>query len=139
MNELPPDSTRLRAILSHLDHQLADTETVTTYLRLQRQAVQRALAAAERQTIRRPSAPKRRTPTADAKPSNPPSTGFVVERRDRGDAPKGAVIHTSSCSWSPRDARPVEVAFARDALAKDQHFFAACSFCRPDNALGFFE
>ncbi|WP_405910236.1 MULTISPECIES: DUF6233 domain-containing protein [unclassified Streptomyces] len=83
--------------------------------------------------------PKRRPSAADAESSDPPSSGFVVERRDRGDATKGAIIHTTDCSWSPHNARPVEVRLARDALAKDARFFEACSFCRPDNALGFLE
>lgn len=139
MNELPPDPARLRVILAHLENQLADAETIATYLRLQQEAVKRALASTERQATPRPSpsAPKPR-PSA-AEPSSPPSTGFVVERRDQGDATKGAVIHTSDCSWSPRDARPVEVGLARDVLAKDERFFTACTFCRPDNALEYFE
>ncbi|MER6443535.1 hypothetical protein ABT275_45895, partial [Streptomyces sp. NPDC001185] len=42
MSDMPPDSARLRAILAHLDRQLADTDTIRTYLRLQREEVQRA-------------------------------------------------------------------------------------------------
>ncbi len=45
MSELPPDSPRLRAILAHLDKQLAENETAGIYLRLQRRAV---LAVLER-------------------------------------------------------------------------------------------
>ncbi|MFI5814959.1 hypothetical protein ACIA7S_28870 [Streptomyces sp. NPDC051643] len=48
MSDLPPDPARLRAILAHLDRQLADTDTIRTYLRLQREQVQRALHAAGR-------------------------------------------------------------------------------------------
>ncbi|MDF3142984.1 MULTISPECIES: hypothetical protein [unclassified Streptomyces] len=48
MNESPPDPARPRVILAHLDKQLADIETVGVYLCLQRDAVQRALATAER-------------------------------------------------------------------------------------------
>ncbi|MFF4316920.1 hypothetical protein ACWDFR_39180 [Streptomyces sp. 900105755] len=61
MNELPPDAPRLRAILAYLDKQLADTDTVATYLRLQSGAVVAALSRAERMAIPRPviSAPKR--------------------------------------------------------------------------------
>lgn len=61
MNELPPDPPRLRAILAHLDKQIADTETVATYLRLQRHAVLTAISRAELKAIPRPviSAPKR--------------------------------------------------------------------------------
>src|ERR1041384_1991749 len=42
MSALPPDAPRLRAILHHLDQQIADSETVARYLRLQRDAVAEA-------------------------------------------------------------------------------------------------
>ena len=51
---LPPDPTRLRVILAHLDKQMADHETIATYLRLQRDAVQEAITEAE--TRRKPRA-----------------------------------------------------------------------------------
>ncbi|MFD8741288.1 hypothetical protein ACFV06_41210, partial [Streptomyces sp. NPDC059618] len=54
MSELPPDPQRLRAILAHLDQQIAHTETIGTYLRLQRDAVQAALDRAEHPPARRP-------------------------------------------------------------------------------------
>ncbi|MGQ5640515.1 MULTISPECIES: hypothetical protein [unclassified Streptomyces] len=44
----PPDPPRLRAILAHLEKQLAENETVGIYLCLQRQAVLTALAHTER-------------------------------------------------------------------------------------------
>ena len=47
MSELPPDPPRLRVILAHLNQQLTANETVGIYLRLQRDAVQNALARAE--------------------------------------------------------------------------------------------
>ncbi|WP_435279375.1 hypothetical protein [Streptomyces sp. 1222.5] len=49
MNELPPDPSRLRAILAYLDQRIAETESVATYLRLQTTAVRQALTAAEKQ------------------------------------------------------------------------------------------
>jgi hypothetical protein len=36
MSALPPDAPRLHAIMAFLDKQIADNETVGTYLRLQR-------------------------------------------------------------------------------------------------------
>ncbi|AVH56500.1 hypothetical protein C4B68_12785 [Streptomyces dengpaensis] len=56
MNELPPDPARLRTILAHLEAQLADEETVVTYLRLQQDAVRHALAVAEARRNRRSAA-----------------------------------------------------------------------------------
>jgi hypothetical protein len=47
MPDLPPDPPRLRAILAHLDKQLAENETAGISLRLQRQAVLTALEHAE--------------------------------------------------------------------------------------------
>ncbi|MEU8718632.1 hypothetical protein [Streptomyces sp. NPDC048663] len=44
MSELPPDTPCLRAILTHPEKQIADTDTIGTYLRLQRGAVQVALS-----------------------------------------------------------------------------------------------
>ncbi|MER7226466.1 hypothetical protein [Streptomyces rubradiris] len=43
MTELPPDPPRLRAILAHLDRQVAENDTIGRYLRLQRDAVRRHL------------------------------------------------------------------------------------------------
>jgi hypothetical protein len=45
---LPPDPGRLRIILAFLNEQFAENETLTTYLRIQRDAVHEALARAER-------------------------------------------------------------------------------------------
>jgi hypothetical protein len=64
MSDLPPDPARLRAILAHLDRPLADTDTLRTYLRLQREQVQQALHAA------RPA----RSPRPQTRPARPPAT-----------------------------------------------------------------
>jgi hypothetical protein len=57
-NELSPDPPRLRAILAHLDKQLAENETVGIYLSLQRDAVRAALARAEAPPLRAAAAPR---------------------------------------------------------------------------------
>ncbi|MFI1764180.1 DUF6233 domain-containing protein [Streptomyces sp. NPDC020800] len=62
MSELPPDLPRLRAILAYLDRQVTDNETVGVYLRLRREAAQKAVAAAEERAATerpRPSRPRR--------------------------------------------------------------------------------
>ncbi|MFF5438765.1 hypothetical protein [Streptomyces achromogenes] len=48
MTELPPGPPRLRAILAHLDRQVAQTDTIGRYLHLQRDTVRKALAAPSR-------------------------------------------------------------------------------------------
>ncbi|WP_217546427.1 DUF6233 domain-containing protein [Streptomyces sp. GbtcB6] len=134
---LPPDPARLRVILAHLDKQMADHETVGTYLRLQHDAVQAALSRAERRAIPKPviSAPKRPT-GARRETSGQPSTGYVVERNNPRDATAGAVIHAAGCDRAPHDARPAGIEVARKALANDPRFFTACEHCRPDTELG---
>ncbi|MGW3101335.1 DUF6233 domain-containing protein [Streptomyces sp. NPDC001100] len=138
MNELPPDLPRLRAILAYLDQQLAQQETIGTYLRLQRRDVERAIARADRAAIPRPPlvVPKRPRSVTRAETGGHPSTGYVLERRDRHDATKGAVIHVADCDRTPRDVRPVEPGLARKVLTKDRPHFDACEFCRPDTELG---
>ncbi|MEU2875035.1 hypothetical protein [Streptomyces sp. NPDC007070] len=43
---LPPDPPRLRMILAYLERQIAETDVVGMYLRLQRDAVRKELASA---------------------------------------------------------------------------------------------
>ncbi|MGY4966789.1 DUF6233 domain-containing protein [Streptomyces sp. 900105245] len=137
MNELPPDPSRLRAILAYLDQRIAETETVATYLRLQTRAVRHALAAVEK----RPSNDRRLPPT----PSQPRSAleapapqggGYVVEKQVHAGHPLGAAVHRADCTVIQRDANPIGADDARQALTGDAKFFRACEFCRPDTALG---
>ncbi|MGW2705419.1 hypothetical protein [Streptomyces sp. NPDC001340] len=64
MSELPPDPPRLRQILAYLDEQLAKTEAIAIYLRLQRDKVKAALARAEgpaqQERPRQPERPMRK-------------------------------------------------------------------------------
>jgi hypothetical protein len=134
MNDLPPDAPRLREILAHLDGALAETEAVGIYLQLQRQAVQRALAAADRPARDPGPAP---TP-APARPAveAPRPTGYMVEKRLQEGHPLGAAIHVAGCRQTERETRPVTADEARQALIGDAKFFRACDFCQPRAALG---
>ncbi|MGW7241525.1 DUF6233 domain-containing protein [Streptomyces sp. NPDC054804] len=141
MNELPPDPPRLRAILAHLDKQIADTETVATYLRLQHRDVLAAISRAERKATPRPapSAPQR-PPTPTLAPagrrdsgSRPPSR-FIIERPT--GTSKAALIHTSTCLRGFTGSRPIEADAVRQVLMNDPKGFTACDACRPDTELG---
>ncbi|MFJ5307456.1 DUF6233 domain-containing protein [Streptomyces sp. NPDC088350] len=138
MNDLPPDLPRLRVILAYLDQQLTEQETIGIYLRLQRRDVERAIAHADRAAIPRSSlvVPTRPPSATRAETGDRPSSGYVLERRDRRDATKGAVIHVADCDRTPHDVRPVEPGLARKVLTNDRPFFDACEFCRPDTELG---
>ncbi|MEU6231359.1 DUF6233 domain-containing protein [Streptomyces sp. NPDC047042] len=129
MNELPPDPRRLRAILSHLDHQLAANETIATYLRLQRDAVHRALTAAE-------PAP---TPQQRPQPPPRPKSAYISEQATHQGHPLGCTIHVGGCVMATRPVTGLTAEEARGALSKDARFFHPCEFCRPDTALGILE
>jgi hypothetical protein len=131
MTELPPDPPRLRAILAHLEQQLADTETVGIYLRLQVDAVRKALTAAERPAPGRQQLPQSRP--ALAAPA--PTSGYKVEKVRREGHPLSAVIHRADCI-PQRGTRPISADDARAALSRDRGFFRACDLCRPDTELG---
>ncbi|SEE30908.1 hypothetical protein SAMN04490357_7619 [Streptomyces misionensis] len=68
MPGLPPDPPCLRAILAHLKRQVAETETIGIYLRLQRDEVRKALARASSAPTRagtpQRSEPQQHTPLA---------------------------------------------------------------------------
>jgi hypothetical protein len=138
MSALPPDAPRLRAILHHLDQQIADSETVARYLRLQRDAVAEALARAEGEAPRQPQPrPRQQRPAAlpafTGSRRGGEATGFVVERQPKGTAREPVRIHTGDC---PRPARthPIAGQDARAALLDPT--VEACRFCRPDTELG---
>ncbi|MFJ3812305.1 DUF6233 domain-containing protein [Streptomyces sp. NPDC090073] len=134
MTELPPDVPRLREILAHLDGALAETEAVGIYLRLQRQAVQRALAAADRPA--RGPGPAHAAAAARPAVEAPRPAGYMVEQRLQAGHPLGAAIHVAGCRQTERETRPVSADDARAALSKDGAFFRACDFCQPRAALG---
>ncbi|MEU6068617.1 MULTISPECIES: DUF6233 domain-containing protein [Streptomyces] len=140
MSALPPDAPRLRAILAYLQEQIAQSDTVGTYLRLQRDAVREALARAEGR-----SAPGSPRPTAAARrpaalPSFAPhrvrrrSTGFVVQQKRTPGGPEPAVIHTDDCTMIEGTPHPIGDHEARVALTDPN--IEPCAFCRPDTELG---
>ncbi len=138
MNDLPPDAPRLRAILAHLDQQVADHETVGIYLRLQREAVQAALAHAEG------LAPAQRRPGRPAKGAAPlrsmgvsqvqPRPQFVVQQKRTPRGPEPAIIHMGDCSMIEGTPHPITEHDARVALTDPT--IEPCGFCRPDTELG---
>ncbi len=134
MSELPPDPARLRVILAHLEQQIAETETIGIYLRLQRDAVRQALTAADRQ------------PAPAARPNPPPTpvetdqpTGYKLEPKKHPTAPQPALIHRAACTMPHQRTMPVDETEARIGLRDridGQSVMEPCQFCRPDTSLG---
>jgi hypothetical protein len=133
VNELPPDPPRLRAILAHLEKQLAENDTVGIYLRLQRDAVQAALAHAEAPPPRKPRLPKggaNLPPVAQI--SVRPQ--FVVQQKRTPQGPEPAIVHAGDCSMIEGTPHRITEHDARVALTDPT--IEACGFCRPDSELG---
>ncbi|WP_393072309.1 DUF6233 domain-containing protein [Streptomyces sp. LN704] len=136
MSDLPPDPARLRAILAHLDRQLADTDTIRTYLRLQRDEVQRALHAAGRPS--RPPRPQLRPALVpppfpvERSPNGPTGSGngYMLEMKRHPKDPQPAVLHVDSCTRASRKTSPISAAQFHVAV-RDTEYIKTCSFCRP--------
>jgi hypothetical protein len=131
---LPPDPARLRAILAYLEEQIARSETVATYLRLQRDAVAAALADVERPPRQRP---RRKTKGGGPLPGfNPPPvrTGYVVQQKRTPAGPEPAFVHLADCTMIEGAAHPIRADEARAALTDPT--IEPCTFCRPDTDLG---
>lgn len=133
MDESPPDPARLRVILAHLDKQVADNETVGTYLRLQRDAVQRALASAER-----PSPVRRERREHLRRPIARPGV-YLLEPKVRLDHANPPLVHTSDCKLVTRNCGEIDARRARIALTQEAVGAEPCPVCRPDTALGILE
>jgi len=136
MSELPPDAPRLRAILAHLDKQVADHETIGIYLHLQREAVLAALAQAEAPPQRRSGRPAKgaaplRTMGMSHAASRPQ---FVVQQKRTPRGPEPAIIHLGDCSMIEGTPHPISEHDARVSLMDPN--LEACGFCRPDTELG---
>lgn len=127
VNELPPDPARLRVILAHLEQQLANEETVVTYLRLQRDAVQRALNAAGQQqrTQQRQDRGKPDRRLGDG-------TGFMAERVMR--PLRHVALHVDDCPMANGQTRVITEAELRTSL-HDPEAFRLCEFCQPQDRL----
>ncbi|MFF4709254.1 DUF6233 domain-containing protein [Streptomyces sp. NPDC001297] len=141
MSELPSDAPRLRAILAHLDQQIADTDTIGTYLRLQRDAVQAALSRTGHTTTPRSALPTPQRRPRQLPQGQPqggtasPPVGLVTEEQRKDGGPSGGMIHTAAC-MPHMQLRPITPETARQVLAKDSAFFTPCPLCRPDTDLG---
>jgi hypothetical protein len=113
-----------------------------TYLRLQLEAVRRALAAAENRKPAKPHPSPRgqATPGTTLGPAPPRSerapTGFMIEQRRTADGQEAAV-HLDDCRMSTYLTHSVGAQEARLALTDAQ--MEACPFCRPDTELGILE
>ncbi|MFJ4931674.1 DUF6233 domain-containing protein [Streptomyces sp. NPDC088736] len=138
MSDLPPDPARLRAILAHLDRQLVDADTIRTYLRLQREEVQRALQAAGRPArSTRPQPRAALTPAplpAERSPSGPTGVGdgYMLEIKSHPKDPRPGVLHVDSCTMASRKTSPISAAQFRVAIRDTEHI-ETCSYCRPEN------
>ncbi|MER5546480.1 DUF6233 domain-containing protein [Streptomyces sp. NPDC001233] len=132
---LPPDPHRLRAILAFLNEQIADNDTLATYLRIQRDAVRDALARAERPAQQQPSARgvkgSRSLPGFSAAPTK---TGYVVQQKRTPHGPEPAFIHLSDCAMIEGTPHRIRADEARAALTDPN--IVPCTFCRPDTELG---
>ncbi|MFE3526997.1 DUF6233 domain-containing protein [Streptomyces sp. NPDC059161] len=144
MNELPPDPSRLRAILAYLEKQLADEETVVTYLRLQVDGVRRALAVAENRKPANAASPTPHRAPAAHSMLGPAATraerqtpGFMIEQRRTPTGPLETAVHLDDCTMTSDRTHPVSSHEARLALTDAQ--LESCAFCRPDTELGILE
>lgn len=136
MSELPPDPPRLRAVLAYLDRQIAENDTVGRYLRLQHDAVRKALTRAERPAPP-PSRPSRPVKGGGSLPAFPPAqvrTGYVVQRKRTTTGPEPALVHLADCSMIEGTPHPIRTDEARAALTDPA--IEPCAFCRPDTELG---
>ncbi|MFF3000935.1 DUF6233 domain-containing protein [Streptomyces sp. NPDC057950] len=137
MADLPPDPARLRAILAHLDRQLADTDAIRAYLRLQREALQRALQAAGRPP--RPTRPQPRPalaplPFPAERPPNGPTgagDGYMLESKRHPKTPQPAVLHVANCTMAGRKTSPISAAQFR-TVVRDTEYIETSGFCRPE-------
>ncbi|MEU6814028.1 DUF6233 domain-containing protein [Streptomyces sp. NPDC046860] len=137
MAELPDDAPRLRVLCDYLDRQIAETDTVATYLGLLRAEVRQALARAERQAPRQRS--MRRAKGADGPL---PSAGFArparagdyeVQMMRAPDDPGDIVVHVAGCDQITGTPRKMRADEARAALTEG---ITPCSTCCPETELG---
>ncbi|MFE9770668.1 DUF6233 domain-containing protein [Streptomyces sp. NPDC005931] len=135
MSDLPPDTPRLQAILAHLDRQIAENDTIGIYLRLQRDAVQKALTK-----VQHP--PQQQRPRGRVKGGGPlpdfalppTRTGYVVQQKRTPHGPEPAIIHLADCTMIEGTPHRIRADEARAALTDPN--IEPCQFCQPDSELG---
>ncbi len=130
MSELPPDPPRLRAILAHLEQQIADNATIGIYLRLQHDAVRKALTGAERQQTQARQKPD------DRRPGAPTGTGdgYMLEQKRHPKDPRPGHLHVDDCTMANQKTSPITQDQLRVALRDTEHI-EPCGFCRPQDKL----
>ncbi|MFE9127116.1 DUF6233 domain-containing protein [Streptomyces sp. NPDC007148] len=148
MPDLPPDPERLRVLLAWLTERREENETVGIWLRLQRDAVERALDEAEGGTAAEKPAlqPEPQPEPAPERPSRgirplhtftqragggSGGSSFLLEYRAQGVGER-VIVHADDCD-SAGDGKPIG---AHDAQAAIVGGAAACAFCQPDIELG---
>ncbi|CBG70353.1 conserved hypothetical protein [Streptomyces scabiei 87.22] len=135
MSQLPPDPLRLRAILAHIDRQIAEHQTVAVYLRLQRDAVLAALADSEGRRAQRPARrPKGGGHLPALAPPSAREVDFVVQQKRTPTGPAPAVIHLDDCTMAEGTPHRIRADEARAALTDPS--IEPCQLCRPDTELG---
>ncbi|MEW2623672.1 DUF6233 domain-containing protein [Streptomyces sp. NPDC048106] len=132
MSDLPPDPPRLRAILTHLERQIAETETVGLYLRLQCEEVRKALARAS-------SAPGRERPAQRPGPRRrAPAAEYLMESKSGPADPLPVVVHAGGCTLRQGRRTPSAITAQQARIVLTDTVIGAepCPVCRPENKLG---
>ena len=133
MTDLPPDPPRLRALLGFLERRIAENDTIGTYLRIEHDKIQKALARAERPPQRhRPRRPVKDSASPASTPA-PSRSGYVVTQKRSPQGLGPPVIHLAGCTVSEGVTRWVSPDEARAALADPG--CEPCPRCRPDTGL----
>ncbi|MEE1797232.1 DUF6233 domain-containing protein [Streptomyces sp. JV176] len=121
--------------MAHLDRQIAESDTIGTWLRLQREDVGRALAAADAPAASTPGRRRERTgPLPRVQPG-----AYKLEPKIRPDHPRPPCVHVGDCAMTQRSASGISAAEARLALTQSAVGAEACEFCRLDTELGLTE
>ncbi|MFF6985631.1 DUF6233 domain-containing protein [Streptomyces sp. NPDC010273] len=136
MNDLPPDAQRLRAILGHLEQQVATHQAVGIYLHLQREAVRKALAVAEGHNTPAATAPASRQPYRPPPRMKLRPGSYMVEPKIHPKHERLAILHIGGCNRAEREPMECSMEEAQQALRRDDLVeVEACPHCRPDLTL----
>ncbi|MFD8298778.1 DUF6233 domain-containing protein [Streptomyces bauhiniae] len=138
MAELPDDLPRLRVIRDYLDRQIAEIDTVATYLGLLRAEVRQALARAEgppsrQRSMRRAKGASGLLPSAGR--SRPARAGtYEVQMMRAPDDPGDVVVHVAGCEQITGTPRRMRADETRALLVEPG--IKPCPTCRPESELG---
>ncbi|TGZ12347.1 hypothetical protein DV517_74420 [Streptomyces sp. S816] len=133
MSDLPPDPPRLRAILGHLERQIAETETIGLYLRLQHDEVCKALARATSSVPSREHSAGRTGPQRQ-----PPAAEYLMESKLGQSDPLPVVVHVGGCTIRQGRRTPSAISAAQARMVLTDPVIGAepCPICRPESKLG---